>query len=992
MVGSLKRRHRWGLGWGMYRQIRKSPNGRGRVSARSCIVAALALVLVSLTTLPPFPTRAAGGGTGNVLVVMAHPDDEALATAGIIANARSAGRRVFVAIATNGDSRAGSGGGSYCGTSTSQQSAMAQFGVLRNTETIAGMAVLGLARSLNSSVSDIFFLGYPDDALVDVAHSSGIWTGDPTGLHRTYADDGDASTTTCNGDLRYLLSGRHSNLTAADLAADFEALVSLTNPTDIYTHATFDGHVDHAEVYQQVVAAAQRKGITATVHSALVHPEGTSSCDALSAYQWPNPSTTNNDPFARFTPTIDATAPPVPTCSTTPNSTSWGSAGPPDELVEVPANMQATTEATNRKWEVISKYASQIDCRTGGTYPASCGYMRAFVKKHEFFWTSVVTPPTPPPAGSNKFGVTSIGPLLDKPASDYKFGAIHALSEQGTLLTFRFYARGGPATQKFIPVVYSVGPNDKPTSLLVKGEEVTVAANSVASWRTSNLPATSVPAGRYMLALLAGPSTAGAILYYNSVVNGGIYNSNTYPTPSSNWGSTTSQNSQHSFYVDYQPPTQDTQAPAVAVTAPASGSTVSDTTTVSASATDNVAVARVDFLVDGAVASSDTTSPHSFAWDTRTVSNGPHSLSAKAYDPAGNVGASAAIAVTVNNLVLVPDLQSPTVSITAPASGATVSATATVTAGANDNVGVTKVDFLVDGSVVGNDTTSPYSLAWDTTTSPNGSHALVAKAYDSAGNVGTSATTTVTVNNVAARTFGGTTVGTSTDQPGSNYRFGTPYTLYETAELRSFRFYARGGGSPQRFIPVLYNVDTTDTPTNLVAQGAEVTVSGSAAAGWQTSALPATTLPPGRYVLALLAGTASGGSVLYYTLETNGGMYSANSYPTPAPTWGAVSSVNARYSFYVEYQPGAVDTQSPTVSVTAPANGATVSGNVTVSANATDNLAVTKVEFLVDGSLAATVGASPYTFVWDTAGVANRDHVRGPKRTTSPATLAPAPQ
>ena len=513
-------------------------------------------------------------------------------------------------------------------------------------------------------------------------------------------------------------------------------------------------------------------------------------------------------------PTIDATAPPVPTCSTTPNSTSWGFAGPPDELVEVPANMQATTEATNRKWEVISKFVSQIDCRTGGTYPASCGYMRAFVKKHEFFWTSVVTPPTPPRAGSNKFGVTSIGPLLDKPASDYKFGAIHALSEQGTLLTFRFYAgwSGYPEVHTGRLLGRAQRQADKPAG---QGRRGHGSANSVASWRTSNLPATSVPAGRYMLALLAGPSTAGAILYYNSVVNGGIYNSNTYPTPSSNWGSTTSQNSQHSFYVDYQPPTQDTQAPAVAVTAPASGSTVSDTTTVSASATDNVAVARVDFLVDGAVASSDTTSPHSFAWDTRTVSNGPHSLSAKAYDPAGNVGASAAIAVTVNNLVLVPickvqRFRSPR------RKRRTVSATATVTAGANDNVGVTKVDFLVDGSVVGNEQPVP-TRCGIRRRARTGRTPLWRRP------------TTGRQRRHQRHDDGDCQQRRSSDVRGHHGRdidgparfelpVREPYTLYETAELRSFRFLRpRRWVSPEVYL-VLYNVDTTDTPTNLVAQ------------------------------------------------------------------------------------------------------------------------------------------------------------------------------
>ncbi|PYQ24502.1 MAG: hypothetical protein DMF81_05220 [Acidobacteria bacterium] len=94
-----------------------------------------------------------------------------------------------------------------------------------------------------------------------------------------------------------------------------------------------------------------------------------------------------------------------------------------------------------------------------------------------------------------------------------------------------------------------------------------------------------------------------------------------------------------------------------------------------------------------------------------------------------------------------PDTVPPTTSITAPASGATVGGTTTVSASASDNIGVTKVEFYVDAALKATDTTSPYSFAWDTTAYAAGSHGLVSKAYDAAGNVGTSATVTVTVSN-----------------------------------------------------------------------------------------------------------------------------------------------------------------------------------------------------------------------------------------------------
>ncbi|MDY7226258.1 M20/M25/M40 family metallo-hydrolase [Hyalangium rubrum] len=95
------------------------------------------------------------------------------------------------------------------------------------------------------------------------------------------------------------------------------------------------------------------------------------------------------------------------------------------------------------------------------------------------------------------------------------------------------------------------------------------------------------------------------------------------------------------------------------------------------------------------------------------------------------------------------DTTPPMAAITAPAPGATVSGTTTAMANAADNVGVSRVDFLVDGALKGTDNTSPYTFAWDTTSVGNGSHVLVVKAYDASGNVGTSAGVTVNVSNTS---------------------------------------------------------------------------------------------------------------------------------------------------------------------------------------------------------------------------------------------------
>jgi hypothetical protein len=68
------------------------------------------------------------------------------------------------------------------------------------------------------------------------------------------------------------------------------------------------------------------------------------------------------------------------------------------------------------------------------------------------------------------------------------------------------------------------------------------------------------------------------------------------------------------------------------------------------------------------------------------------------------------------------------------------------------------------------------------------------------------------------------------------------------------------------------------------------------------------------------------------------------------------------------------DLTPPAVSVTSPANASTVSGNVTLSANATDNIGVASVEFKVDGVSLGIRTTSPYSLSWDSTKVSNGTH------------------
>ncbi|MFH1256720.1 MAG: Ig-like domain-containing protein [Candidatus Diapherotrites archaeon] len=97
------------------------------------------------------------------------------------------------------------------------------------------------------------------------------------------------------------------------------------------------------------------------------------------------------------------------------------------------------------------------------------------------------------------------------------------------------------------------------------------------------------------------------------------------------------------------------------------------------------------------------------------------------------------------------DTTPPTVSISSPTTGSTVSGTITVTANASDNVAVAGVQFKLDGSnLESEDLSAPYSVSWNTTTASNSLHALTAVARDASGNTATSTTVNVTVNNAAS--------------------------------------------------------------------------------------------------------------------------------------------------------------------------------------------------------------------------------------------------
>ena len=188
----------------------------------------------------------------------------------------------------------------------------------------------------------------------------------------------------------------------------------------------------------------------------------------------------------------------------------------------------------------------------------------------------------------------------------------------------------------------------------------------------------------------------------------------------------------------------DATPPTVLVTDPGAGASLAGSVTVSANASDDVAVAGVQFLIDGKpLGTEDTTAPYSATWNTAVMTNGHHVFSARVRDVAGNVTTSDDVGVTVANP---PDVAAPTVWLTGPAAGSAVGGTVLLSAAGTDNIGITGVQFRVNGVDVGPLlTAAPYRLAWTPTAGDSGPATITAVAYDAAGNAGT-ASADVTVD------------------------------------------------------------------------------------------------------------------------------------------------------------------------------------------------------------------------------------------------------
>jgi len=283
-----------------------------------------------------------------------------------------------------------------------------------------------------------------------------------------------------------------------------------------------------------------------------------------------------------------------------------------------------------------------------------------------------------------------------------------------------------------------------------------------------------------------------------------------------------------------------------------------------------------------------------------------------------------------------PPSNPPTVTMSAAPTTVTQGQAVTLSVTATDTAStVTSVSFYDGSTLIGTDSTSPYSVVWNTNTATTiGSHSLTAKATDAANLTGTSTAVSVTVNAAPVSDNTPPTVSFSVPANGSTVS-GNAVTLSATAtdnvKVASVTFSVNGVtiGSPV----------TTPTANNTYS----VT--------WDT-----TPLPDGTYtVVAKAVDTSPSGN--------------------PATTTESLTTSNV-------VTPPKTDTTPPTVTLSAPPQDGTVSGKtVTLSATATDNVKVANVTFSVDGTYVAAPVTTPtgsasntYSITWDSTSVSNGSH------------------
>ena len=424
--------------------------------------------------------------------------------------------------------------------------------------------------------------------------------------------------------------------------------------------------------------------------------------------------------------------------------------------------------------------------------------------------------------------------------------------------------------------------------------------------------------------------------------------------------------------------------PTITLTSPTTAN-VGTAVTLSASATASpgATITQVEFLENGVlIGAADTTAPYAVSWTPATI--GTSVITARVTDTANAVVTSSAVNVTVSAAL-------PTITFTAPSSVAVNSLT-TLTATATPGTGatITQVQFLSGTTVLGTDTTAPYSFDWTPTVT--GTVSLTARVTDANGTSVTSSASSVTVAAAVP------TVAIAIPTNGTSLALGAPATLTATATgnggatVNRVDFFA-GATTIGTALSAPYTITWTPTASGVTAVTARVTDSNGVTATsiivnvLVTAPAVALTAPSAGSnvtvgtVVALTAAPTAVAPATVTRVDFFAGTTLVDSSMGPAYTvnWTPATAGAVSLTARVTDSNGATTTSAavgvtvaaaagPTVSVSAPSAGAvvTVGSNVSLTANATAGVGATiaQVQFLVGTTIIGTDTTFPFGVTW----------------------------
>ena len=448
-------------------------------------------------------------------------------------------------------------------------------------------------------------------------------------------------------------------------------------------------------------------------------------------------------------------------------------------------------------------------------------------------------------------------------------------------------------------------------------------------------------------------------------------------------------------------PNPDLVSPTGTILYPANGQTVTDTVQWVVAAADNDGVASVTFYIDGDSITTDAELPYEFTWVTYAVADQVYSLSTTILDISGNSTILGPISVIVDNIPA-PDTTPPTGNITYPPSSASVSGTVTIKVSAYDDTAVDQVQFNINGTEKSTDNAEPYEYAWDTTVETDQEDYLISVSItDQAGNVAVLSTISVFVNN----TGDGTGPIVNITSPASNQTVSGEVEItaaaYDESGVIRVEFYQNSSqAGTDTEAPYTYPWDTNrESDDSYHTWAAMAFDSDENSAQSQSITLHVDNednVPPSGFILYPYAGQHLSGEVEIQVSATdnqgvasvdfaiNGTLESSDASEPYSYVWNTTAAAEDEQHIIqvtitdlsgntVELTPIAVfvdndltDTTPPVVSILSPVSGQTVSGTVTVSAFASDNVAVAEVNFFIDDSLTSTATESPYSYLWGT--------------------------